>query len=247
MTQIAQLSAAEIEARFLISGARPVAFLLMGFARDGEQFSVQFDAGREMFLTTLLAVKPDKDLLIFDCSGSVETNRYLMCSERIVFVGHPGGIRVQFTVGAVSELIYGGSKAFSVALPKAVVRLQRREFFRIETPRSKPLQFFGRLPDGALLNLPAHDISVDGIGLTATNLPDQLSPGLVLERCRFSLLEDEHDFFFNARLHHLSEQTLRGGVIAWRLGLQFNTLPSAEENRLQRYIAKLERERHGLT
>jgi hypothetical protein len=71
----------------------------------------------------------------------------LLASEKNVFVGRPGGIRVQFTTGAVSELIYAGSKAFAVALPKFVVRLQRRDFFRIATPRAKPLQFFGRLPE----------------------------------------------------------------------------------------------------
>jgi c-di-GMP-binding flagellar brake protein YcgR len=117
-----------------------------------------------MFVSTLLAVQPEKGVFIFDCSGSAESNRRLLESDRNVFVGRPGGIGVQFSIGPVSEVIFGGSKAFSVALPKYVVRLQRREFFRIATPRVKPLQFFGRLPDGTLLNLPASDISVAGTG-----------------------------------------------------------------------------------
>lgn len=69
MSQIAQLSEAEIEERFHITGTRPVAFMLAGFAKDNEQFSVMFQAGQEMYLTTLLAVKPEKGLFIFDCSG----------------------------------------------------------------------------------------------------------------------------------------------------------------------------------
>ena len=246
MSQIAQLSEAEIEARFHITGRRPVAFMLAGFAKENEQFSLLFQAGQEMFLTTLLAVFPEKNLLIFDCSGSSESNRNLMKSERNVLIGQPGGIRVQFAVGPVAELIYGGSKAFSVALPQYIVRLQRREFFRIETPRLKPLQFFGRLPDDTLLSLPAHDISVDGIGLTAGVLPEGLAPGLMLENCRFALPEDQHDFFFNGTLRHLSQREVRGGTSIWRVGLQFINLPLAEENRIQRYIGKVERERHEL-
>jgi len=246
VSQIAQLSEAEIEARFHVTGVLPVAFMLAGFAKEHEQFSVMFQAGQEMFLTTVLAVAPETGLFIFDCSGSAESNRKLLASERNVFVGRPDGIRVQFTTGKVSELIYAGSKAFAVALPNYIVRLQRREFFRIATPRAKPLQFFGRLPEGALLKQPAHDISVAGIGLTAARLPDGLVAGQLLENCRFSLPEDEHDLLFSATVSHLSELEARSGIRQWRLGLQFNKLATADENCIQRYIGRLERERHEL-
>ena len=180
MSQIAQLSEAEIEERFHITGTRPVAFMLAGFAKDNEQFSVMFQAGQEMYLTTLLAVKPEKGLFIFDCSGGAETNRKLLARERNVFVGRPDGIRVQFTTGAVSELVFAGSKAFAVALPKFVVRLQRR------------------------------------------------------------------DLFFDATLIHVSEHEVRPGIRQWRFGIAFKKLPINDENRIQRYIGRLERERHDM-
>ena len=52
MTQLSQLSEAEIEARFHITGARPVGFLLAGYAKESVQFSIQFGAGADLFLTT---------------------------------------------------------------------------------------------------------------------------------------------------------------------------------------------------
>lgn len=243
MSQIAQLSEAEIEERFQISGARPVGFMLNGFAREGDRFSVHF--GGELFLTTLLTAHHDKGL-IFDCSGSPEINRRFLASEHNIFVGRPGGIHVQFATGRAYETLFSGSKAFAVALPKTLVRLQRRETFRIETPRSRPLSFVGRLAGGALLSQPGHDISVAGIGLIAGALPDGLVPGTVLEKCRFALPEDEHDFSFSATLRHVTEQEGRAGQRQWRLGLQFNDLQPAEQNRIQRYIARVERERHEL-
>ncbi len=244
MTQIAQLSEAEIEARFHITGARPVAFLLAGFAKENEPFSVQF--GADAFLTTLLAVRPGRGELIFDCSGSSETNARLLGCDRLLFVGRPGGVHVQFSTGRATELLHGGAKAFSVALPKFVVRLQRREFFRIETPRVRPLMFFGRLPDGGLLNQAVHDISVTGIGLNASSLPDGVSVGQGLANCRFSLPEDENDLFFSATIRHLTEQESRAGSRHWRIGLHFDDLPMSAQNRIQRYIDKIERERHEL-
>jgi c-di-GMP-binding flagellar brake protein YcgR len=116
----------------------------------------------------------------------------------------------------------------------------------VQTQRARPLQFSGRLPGGGLLNLPVHDISVTGVGLSGANLPDGLAVGMVLPNCHFSLPEDEHELFFSATLRHLSEREGRGGVGLWQLGLQFNDLPTAAQNRIQRYIDKVERERHEL-
>lgn len=245
MSQIAQLSEAEIEERFHVKGTLPVAFLLVGFARNKDQFSVSF-GGDEMMLTTLLDAEPAGDRLVFDCSGSAEVNRHLLQSNRNVFSGRPGGIHVQFSAGRATETIFEGSKAFSVALPKYVVRLQRRDTFRIETPRSKPLQFFGRQAGGHLLNLQAHDISVAGLGMTALVLPEGLAPGDRLDNCHFALPEDEQELFFSATVCHVTPQVGRAGQQQWRIGLHFDGLPPVNENRIQRYIARVERERHEL-
>lgn len=246
MSQIAELTEAEIEARFHVVGTLPVAFMLTGFARERDPFSVQFGGGQEMFLTTLLAVEPHSGVLIFDCSGSEETNHKFLASERNVFVGRPAGIHVQFVTGAPREVKYEGGRAFAVGVPKHLVRLQRREYFRIETPRVRPLQFFGRLPGGGLLNLPAHDISVAGIGLTAGSPPAGPEIGMALENCHCALPEDEQDLFFRATVRHITARESRGGVQQWRIGLHFADLPGNAENRIQRYIARVERERHEL-
>ena len=245
MTQIAQLSEAEIEDRFQVVGVRPVAFMLAGFAKERDQFSVQFDG--QIFVTTLLGVDLDKGRLILDCSGSNDLNRRFRDAERATFVGRPGGIHVQFSTGGPDEINYQGAKAFSVALPKCLVRLQRRDSFRIETPRVRPLELFGYLPDGQRLRLPAHDISVAGIGVTAAELPLGLATGMVLANCHLQLPDESKDLSFNAMLAHMTQFESRQGAPHWRIGLNFVALPSGEEARVQRYIARIERERHELS
>ncbi|WP_265944818.1 flagellar brake protein [Dechloromonas sp. A34] len=245
MSQIAILSEAEIQERFHITGSRPVAFTLAGFARDAEPFTVHLEG--DFFPTILLAVLPEKDALIFDCSGSLEANRHLLLSKHNVFVGRPGGIHVQFSTGPATEVTYAGAKAFSTALPKFLVRLQRRESFRVLTPRARPLQFFARLANGQLLSLPTHDISVTGIGLNAVELPEGLDVGVVLSNCHFALPDDTQELFCSATIRNLSERESRQGERHWHIGLQFNDLPTIAQNRIQRYIDKLERERRELS
>jgi c-di-GMP-binding flagellar brake protein YcgR len=246
MTQLAQLSEEEFEERFQITGQRPVQFLLAGLAEHNEAFNVHFDHGREHFITMLLAAPPESGKLIFDCSGSSEINRRLLGSDHNVFSGRPGGIQVQFTSGRVSEIIYAGARAFSVGLPKMVLRLQRRESFRIETLRTRPLIFRCTLQDGQRLELPAHDISCAGIGLTASSLPDNLSLGMHLANTFFALPEEKKDFLVGGSLRHITEQETHTGR-QWRIGLEFDKLPYAEESRIQRYIAKVEHERHEMS
>jgi len=246
MSQIAELSETEIEERFHISSATAIRFTLASFAEHNEAFTVQFAAGSEHFLTTLLAVDEENGLLIIDCSGSADLNQRFAESKRNVFVARPGGIHVQFSSGAARQINFEGAPAFAVALPKFIMRLQRRDFFRIETPRVHPLQFHLRLPGGSLLSLPAHNISVAGIALSAGN-DHGLSVGIALSNCRFALPEDERDIFLQADVRHVTGQEIRSGVTQWRIGLQFSALPPSEETRLQRYIAHLEHERHELS
>ena len=246
MSQIAQLSEEEIEERFHITGPTAIQFTLAGYATHKEAFTAQFADGKEHFLTTLLAVDEETHRVIIDCSGSADLNRLFSESKRNVFIARPGGIHVQFTCGPAKQISFEGAPAFSLALPKFIMRLQRREFFRIETPRTNPLQFHARLPNDALLTLPANNISVAGIGLTSGS-DHGLSSGIALGNCRFALPEDDHDVFLKAMVRHVTAHELRAGVTQWRIGLHFESMPLAAENRLQRYIAHIEHERRELS
>lgn len=246
MSQIAQLSESEIEERFHITRPTAIQFTLAGFAEHKNAFTVQFAEGREHFLTTLLAVDSERGKLIIDCSGSADLNKRFTESQRNIFVARPDGIHVQFSCGPARAMVFEGAPAFAVELPKFIMRLQRRESFRIETPRVQPLQFHARLPGDSLLTLPVHNISVAGIGLIAGH-DYGLSQGLALANCRFTLPEDSHEVFLQAIVRHITAQETRAGVAQYRLGLLFSGLPRAEENRLQRYIAHLELERHELS
>jgi len=247
MSQLDQMSDKDIEERYSIRGEKPVAFMLGGFTKTREAFSVHFHGGDEMFLTTLLAVQADRGRLIFDCSGSVDTNKRFLLSEKSFFRGHPGGVPVHFSTGKASELNFEGDKAFSVPLPDHIVRLQRREHFRIETPRVNPLILFARMADGRLLKLPVHDISVGGAGVDAPELPEGVDLGAVLPSCHFALPGDGKELYFSATVRNYRDFETRVGQRGWRIGVQFDGLSMADQSRIQRYIAKVERERHELS
>lgn len=247
MTQLAQLSEAEIEERFHITSRTAIAFTLQAFIKSREPFTLHFGDGQQSFMTALLAVDTDQQRLVFDRSGSALTNQQILSSEQHTFHGHPGGIPVQFATGRAVETSHEGGKAFAVPLPKVLIRLQRREHFRIEISRAKPLLFSGRLPGGELLKASAHDISVSGLGLDCEHLPPGLDVDQQLSNCRFMLPGESREFFFAATIRRIVEQQRPNGAHYWRIGLQFDQLTPGDESRIQRYIAHLERERRELS
>lgn len=246
MSQVAQLSNEQVDERFLVSGRTAIQFMLVGFAKARESFSVHFNAGQEFFLTALLGVDVEAGQLIFDCSGSPETNRRFLASEKSAFAGRPGGIQVQFHCEQASEIDFEGGRAFAVPLPKTLARLQRREYFRVPTPRVNPLMLHTRLPSGQALKLPLHDISVSGIGLDAEVLPEELAPDLRLARCYLQLPGEARDLEFAAVVRRIVALENRAGTRYWRVGIQFESLSSGDETRIQRYIDRVERERREL-
>lgn len=246
MSLLSDLSESEIEDRFYTQGERPVKFMLARLGEARTAFTVRIAGTEQGFTTLLLGVHPEQPMFYFDCSGSRELNRHFLHAEDdLIFIGRPEGIHVQFRCESAHEVLLGGAQAFAAPLPERILRLQRRECFRISLPLSQPLQFHGRLPDGSLLSLPAHDLSLNGIGLSLTEEMAGLENGLHLSRCHLTLPgESKLLFIEDARLcHHTELPPSRTGHRHWRVGLCWGELPHADENRLQRFIARIEHER----
>ncbi|MBL8397419.1 MAG: flagellar brake protein [Candidatus Accumulibacter sp.] len=246
MSQLAALPEEEIEERFCITGQRAIQFVLRSLIASQETFTVQIAASGEQFLTLLLAIDAANSQLIVDCSGSESFNRRFVGSSRNLFLARPDGVHLQFTTGAPRVIDFAAARAFALPMPTRLVRWQRRDFFRIETPRVKPVSLQWSRADGQTVKRLAHDVSVAGIGLNATD-DNGLQVGEVLERCWLFLPDDDKDTLqLPAVVRHVTllEQTPMTG--RWRIGLHFAEMARADERRLQRYIAFREHQRNEL-
>jgi c-di-GMP-binding flagellar brake protein YcgR len=248
--QLAQMSQEEIEDRFYLSGRNEINFALNDLINHRETVTVFFNHGKDLFLTTLLAVRPRSGRLIFDWTGDDETNRRFLLSERSTFVGQPDGIKVQFSTGQATLITYSdtgdsGEKAFAVDLPKQVIRLQRREYFRILASVAEPVTVAYRDGNSQWTTLASHNISVAGTAIVAANFPNDWVPGLVLSNCRLTLPE-RTEVAVNLKISHITEQANRAGDRRYRIGFAFVDLVRAIETHIQRYVIKVEHARHAL-
>ena len=95
-------------------------------------------------------------------------NARLLAASHITFATLLDNIRVQFHAYSTSEVTFEGTPALAVTIPEGVMRLQRREHYRLQIPHGQRVVCEVRREpaDAKPLQLGVYDISCGGVGLT---------------------------------------------------------------------------------
>lgn len=227
--------------QFELTSSFDIAHALRQLMNRREVVAVYFNQGAQFTLTTIIDVDAKKQTFLIDQSGSADVNRKLAQSERNIFVTTPDGIKHQFVCGPLKECRHDGASAFQVALPRSLIKLQRREFFRLPTPITNPLKcrIFDH-PNGKL-EFPLHDISLGGLCLNLSTPRDDLQVMDKYSDCSLDLpLFGNLRFALEIRNNRTERQ--RNGNFVTYVGCQFHNLTGAQQNLLQKYITQLQKE-----
>jgi c-di-GMP-binding flagellar brake protein YcgR len=240
----ASLSDEEIEDRYFLLGRMEILNVLNDLIYRRETVTVYFNGGREFILTALLEARPEA--LIFDLGGDAKVNERLLASQSCVFVARPGGIRVQFSTTSANRFSWGGSDALWVPLPEQLVRLQRRESYRILMPVANALKVKIFADFGQILGeWAAHDLSVGGLCI---NVNDSVGfePGDVVAQLNL-VLPKLKAIECAAIVRHVTHLSDRRGARRLRVGMSFTGLPASVGVAIQRYVVKVEHDRRNMT
>jgi c-di-GMP-binding flagellar brake protein YcgR len=226
--------------RCTLSAPTDILFELRNLARQNERVTVSFDEGRRSFLTIVLDASEKE--LYFDIGGSDEINAAFLKSERAAFVGFAGGIRTQFLVTQARVVNFEGKPAFAAALPKSVLRVQRREAFRLQVPGAAPYRCRIRKSEETI-TLPLYDISVGGVGFMVPTRPKLLETER-LQNCRIDLREGGL-LSVTLEVRYVREVQSRLEKSLWHVGCEFIKLSPLNETLIQRFMARIEAERRA--
>jgi c-di-GMP-binding flagellar brake protein YcgR len=176
-----------------------------------------------------------------------------MQNERIIEAGKVrcettlDKIRILFTADKLRPTLYQGDAALRADIPPSLIRLQRREYYRMETPVSNPVRAIIPLPPelGAGTGVfPLHDISCGGIAILDNKMQLSTTIGEKLPNCRIELPEIG-PVTVTLEIRNSLDMTLLNNKTNRRLGLQFVDISRGGMAGVQRYITKLERERNA--
>lgn len=229
---------------YIIHSRVEILYILRAIQHKNELVTAYFNQGNDFILTSIIEV--NNDSLILDYSTSEILNQRAAASDRIILVTTQDRVKVRFVVDGVEQIEHLGRPAFRAMIPSELLKLQRREYYRLSTPMVNPITCSLTRPDNSRIDLIIADISLGGIAITNYQHQIMLEIGDKFADCHI-VLPDIGTLTTGLEIRNEHEVTLKNGVKSHRAGCMFIDMPSRQQNTIQRYIIKLDRERRALT
>ncbi|HEY4074612.1 MAG TPA: flagellar brake protein [Herbaspirillum sp.] len=233
---------------FRVSSRREIVSLLNSMMDRNQLLSLMIKGGSESVITSILDVDEASNTLIMDSAPSATLNEHILESRKIAFEALYNNIRITFVVDGADSTEYEGRQALSIAIPPSLIRLQRREYFRIATPMAKPIKCTINVAreDGAIMPVVTflYNISAGGVGLTDDKCILDGTLGTIYENCMLDL-NDGTVIPIKLAVRGFKEVKLTTGKTVNRFGCEFVDIGRGALGSIQRFITKIEREQNA--
>lgn len=227
---------------YAVTSRREILALLRNICEQRSRILVQV-AGEPV--TWVTAAGCDAATLILDRALSREQNDSILKAGVVTFETSLDNIRIVFETTRIRPVDHQGAPAFALDLPERMIRLQRREFYRVATPVIYPVLVSIPVPkaaDGDSIAFSLADISCGGICLLDNQLALGATVGRVYTRCKIEL-PDIGVVTTGLQVRNTATTTLLNNRTNSRLGCRFVDMSSAHFSMVQRYVTKRECER----
>ncbi len=244
-----ELLQAEEHSRYLLRGKTDTVYNLRSLVQKRAMISAFIDASADSFLTAILDVNPDNDTLILDAASSDVINDRVDGTEQLICVTQLDKIKIQFAANRPVRINHEGHTAFRIALPEVLLRLQRREYYRLIASNPHSLSCLIPVSSGGekrMVSMEATVLDISSGGLAILLPPNEptLEPETILNDCRL-MLPETGPIVTSLRVRNIFRITNRDGSTMLRAGCEFTDLPASMASTIQRYILKAERERNA--
>jgi flagellar brake protein len=181
--------------------------------------------------------------LLLDIGPDQEMNRRLLDSKQLLLTTTHEQVKVKFSAPRATLVNFQGYPALLIPIPKKVVRMQRREYYRVTTGIVNPLKARITFPSDdttRTAEITVLDISCGGVALIDQHHTVDLEPGVAVNNCHITLPE-VGTLKTGLLVCNTYEVTLRNGLACKRSGCRFTDITESDRGLIQRYITKLER------
>ena len=233
--------------KYLLHNRTEILVHLRALLKHRTLVSVYLDEGKQFFLSSLLGLDEGNNQLILDRSNQPESNDAALKSSRITLSAPLDRVKIQLRLGGLSVATVNGDKVLVGTIPAEILRLQRREFFRVETPQAQPLRcklaVATHSGGNTVVDYPLYDLSGGGLSLLGPIRDAELfSLGELFHDCRLEI-PGENVLSINLRVCEILKIEMAAGEQRLRLGCEFVSLPGTRQAFIARYIARQSRER----
>lgn len=243
-----ELVRSDDEEKYLVQNTGEIRQLLTSIINGRALITAQITPGNQSFLTALVGLTDDDTAVLLDGSREESINSRLESAAEVMCVTQLQNIRIQFIIETPARVMFDGRPAFRAVIPKEVLRLQRREFYRLQTPVTESVICSIPLADVSSSQNPVEvriiDISSGGIAVAVPPSNFGFGPQMEFPDCTLRL-PDAEPIRTRLVVKNLFRLVNRNGIEMMRAGCQFLDLPRNADSIIQRYILKIERTRNA--
>ena len=235
----------EDAARYVLHDPREIARVLQSLPDAGALISAHIMPGGLPCPTALLEVAHDGRVLI-DGNHVESINQRIASASHLTCVSQLERVRIQFRLQGLERIDNDGRAAFSAPAPESVLKLQRRELYRLQLVPGPLVTLQVPAEDGASPPLKLRVIDLSGGGLAVSVREEdearfgqrRLLPGCLLH------LPDMAAIPLQLEVAHVSRRDPLPGATL-RAGCRFVGLAPQAEKQLLQYIFRVERQRNA--
>lgn len=225
---------------FLILSKSEIQHILRDLEKSGARVAMYFDEGNDLIPTTIIGVS-DEDLWV-DVGPKSRGDQRILNSREFVLVSSHHQVKVQFMAHRIKNTLYGNREAYCLPLPDRLLRVQHRDFYRVQAPSNKPLNCV--IPAIPKMRIPKRelvitDMSEGGISVECDAHEGDWQPGKLFQNCQISL-PDAGMLTVTLKVKNILNVTLENGQTSKRAGCEFMNMNGKQAILLQRYLARIQ-------
>ncbi|ADM98288.1 hypothetical protein Dda3937_00044 [Dickeya dadantii 3937] len=197
------------------------------------------------FISKILEVNSDEEEFLFDLGGLERENSRALFAGELEFAAETAGAKVEFRTTIIRTVDHDGLPAFCAAVPDVLYYIQRRNFFRINSPAWPPMNCRGELPDNTHFEFSLKDLSLGGLSMYTDDsaIAELFEPGMILKNIDVDLASYGQFCLDLQFVNHATTKVVdsKGDVKQIeRLSFKFSALSATQERGLQQVITELE-------
>ncbi|MEI7842375.1 MAG: flagellar regulator YcgR PilZN domain-containing protein [Gallionellaceae bacterium] len=226
------------EQDFLLHSRFEIKNILKTICERKTRAAIYYGSGKHFVLTMVIDVS-EEGIWIDPASRSTD-NRNLLNSSEITFVSSHNDTKVQFTAANPWQVAYEKSDAIFIPIPESLLRLQRRDAYRLITQALHPLSCMLQADNHDYQPMPrvkVRDISIGGLSLEYPEKDLDLKAGAIYPDCEITLPEFG-TLKVSLQVQNTFDVTNRLGKTHRRVGCKFIKQDRAVAIPLQRYVAQ---------
>lgn len=233
---------------FEVKSARQIIAFLSAMRDKKQLLEVSLHGTSITSVSPIIEIYEDEGALLIDKPNDVALTENSLINSSITLEGFLDHIKISFTAEFHEIREMNGREVIALVIPKSIMRLQRREFYRVPTPILTPV--LCKIPatswDGpALIELPLRNISFGGVLVFDEQMQISALQGTIYKGCVISISNTE-SFTADLEVRNSYPTVTQGGHMGTKIGLQFIKMDGKAETVLQKYINRLELEQRSI-